>query len=219
MKHLNFITASVVAVLIISNIVSNKLVTIGPLTFDAGTILFPLAYILGDILTEVYGYARARKVIWTGFVLVALSSLTIYIVGLLPPAADWPNQQAYQTVLGLTPRIVLASLTAYLIGEFSNSFVMAKLKIKTKGKMLWLRTVSSTLVGQGLDTAIFCVIAFYGVFPNEVLIAIIVSNYVMKVVLEVLFTPVTYAVTNHLKKVEGEDHFDTKTNFNPFKLS
>ena len=219
MKHLNFITATFVAVLIISNIVSTKIVAFWGLTFDAGTILFPLAYIFGDILTEVYGFNKARRVIWTGFSLLLLSTLTIYIVGLLPAASDWQNQNAYQTILGVTPRIALASLIAYLIGEFANSYLLAKLKVKTKGKLLWLRTIGSTLVGQALDSTIFCLVAFAGIFEPELLIAIIISNYLIKVGCEIIFTPVTYAITNYLKKSEQIDYFDTNTNFNPFKLS
>jgi uncharacterized integral membrane protein (TIGR00697 family) len=218
-KHLEVITALFAVVLIISNIVSTKITTIGFLTFDAGTILFPLAYIFGDILTEVYGFKRARKVIWIGFGLLALSTITIYIVGLLPSASDWPNQEAYQTILGLTPRIVLGSFAAYLVGEFTNSYILAKIKLKTKGKMLWLRTISSTLIGQILDTSIFVFIAFYGVFSTEVLISIIISNYILKVGIEILFTPFTYSIVNKLKVSEQVDTYDTNTNFNPFKLS
>jgi uncharacterized integral membrane protein (TIGR00697 family) len=218
-KHLDVITAIFAVVLIISNIVSTKITSIGFLTFDAGTILFPLAYIFGDILTEVYGFKRARKVIWTGFGLLALSTLTIYIVGLLPSASDWTKQEAYQAILGLTPRIVLGSFAAYLVGEFTNSYILAKLKLKTKGKMLWLRTISSTLVGQILDTAIFTLIAFYGVFSNDILISIIISNYILKVGLEVLFTPATYSIVKYLKKSEETDIYDKNTNFNPFKIN
>lgn len=218
LKHLNFITAAFAVILIISNITSSKLTTIGPLTLDGGTILFPLVYILGDILTEIYGYKTARKVIWTGFVLVAMSTLAISIVGALPASPDWNDQEAYQTILGLTPRIVLASLTAYLFGEFVNSYILAKLKLKTKGKKLWLRTISSTLVGQIFDTAIFILIAFYGIFSNEILLNIIISNYILKVSIEILFTPITYFIVNKLKKSEQIDTFDTNTNFNPFKF-
>lgn len=212
------VTGIFVAVLLISNVASSKILILGPFTFDGGTILFPLSYIFGDILTEVYGYARSRIVIWTGFGAAALMSLVFAIVGALPPAPDWPNQAAYQAILGLTPRIVLASLIAYFAGEFSNSFTLAKMKIFTKGRWLWTRTIGSTLVGEGVDTALFVLIAFFGVFDTSLLIAVLVSNYVFKVGVEVLFTPITYWVVNTLKQVEREDYYDYSTDFNPFKL-
>ena len=218
-KYLDIITAFFVAVLLISNVASTKLTTIGGLTLDAGTILFPLTYIFGDILTEVYGYNRARRVIWLGLGTNILMAAIFMIVGVLPASADWPNQEAYNTILGLAPRIVLASVVAYIAGEFVNSFILAKMKVAMKGKKLWMRTIGSTLVGQLLDTLLFATIAFYGIFPNEVLIAIIISNYIFKVSLEVLLTPVTYAVVNKLKKSEHEDYYDKKTNFNPFAVT
>lgn len=214
--YVDIITALFVAVLLISNITSTKLTSFGFLTLDAGTILFPLTYIFGDILTEVYGYARARRVIWIGLLCNLLMAGIIIIVGMLPPSPDWPNQEAYNTILGLAPRIVLASIVAYFAGEFINSFLLAKLKITTKGKYLWSRTIGSTLIGQMLDTVIFIAIAFWGLLPTEVLISLVISNYIFKVAMEVLFTPVTYYVVNKLKKVEHEDHYDHKTNFNPF---
>ncbi|MBI2844975.1 MAG: queuosine precursor transporter [Chloroflexi bacterium] len=212
------VTGAFVAVLLISNVASSKILLLGPFTFDGGTILFPLSYIFGDILTEVYGYARSRIVIWTGFGAAVLMSLVFAIVGTLPPAPDWPNQAAYEAILGLTPRIVLASLIAYFAGEFSNSFTLAKMKIFTKGKWLWSRTIGSTLVGEGVDTALFVLIAFFGVFDTALLIAVLASNYVFKVGVEVLFTPITYWVVNILKRVEREDYYDYTTDFNPFKL-
>lgn len=218
-KHLDTITALFVTVLLISNVASTKIVAFGPFTFDGGTILFPLSYIFGDILTEVYGYARSRKVIWIGFIAALLMSLTFIIVGALPPAADWPNQEAYNKILGLTPRIVIASLIAYFAGEFSNSFTLAKLKLITNGQRLWLRTIGSTLIGQVVDTALFILIAFTGVVPNSLLWTLIVSNYLFKCGVEILFTPVTYAVTGWLKQQEREDYYDRNTNFNPFRLT
>jgi hypothetical protein len=215
-KHLDTITALFVAVLLISNITSTKILDLGPFTFDGGTILFPLSYIFGDILTEVYGYGRSRKVIWLGFTAAFLMSITFIIVGALPPAADWPNQDAYEAILGLTPRIVLASLIAFIAGGFSNAFVLAKMKIFTRGRWLWTRTIGSTLVGQLVDTGLFVLIAFAGVFPNSLLVAIIVSNYIFKCGVEILFTPVTYWVTGWLKQQEQEDYYDVQTNFNPF---
>jgi queuosine precursor transporter len=219
LKHLDSITALFVAVLLISNIASTKILNLGPLTFDGGTLLFPLSYIFGDILTEVYGYGRSRKVIWLGFMAAAVMSVTLAIVGVLPPAADWPNQAAYEAILGQTPRIVVASLIAYFAGEFSNSVILAKLKVATEGRQLWLRTISSTLLGQLLDTALFVLIAFTGTVPTGVLLAIAVSNYLFKCGVEVLFTPITYWITGWLKQQEHEDYYDRETDFNPFRLS
>ncbi len=220
-KHLDTITALFVTVLLISNVASTKIVAFGPLTFDGGTILFPLSYIFGDILTEVYGYARSRKVIWLGVVAALMLSATLMIVEALPPAADWPNQEAYSKILGLTPRIVTASLIAYFAGEFSNSLVLAKLKLKTNGRYLWLRTISSTLMGQIVDTVLFILIAFSGVegFSNSLLWTLIVSNYLFKCSVEILFTPVTYWITGWLKQQEHEDYYDRNTDFNPFRFS
>jgi queuosine precursor transporter len=215
-KYFHIVTGLFVAVLIISNIASTKLLDLGPFTFDGGTLLFPLAYIFGDILTEVYGYKRSRKVIWTGFFTLSLATLTFYVVGLLPAAAEFTGQEAYMTIFGLMPRIVIASLIAYLAGEFSNSYLLAKMKIWTNGKHLWARTIGSTIVGEFIDTGIFVLVAFLGVFSTRTLIAIIISNYLFKVGIEVLFTPITYRTVNFLKKKEQEDYYDYKTKFNPF---
>lgn len=215
-KYFDLIMAMFVAVLLISNVASTKIVAFFGLTFDGGTLLFPLSYIFGDILTEVYGYARSRRVIWTGFLCAAVMSLVLMVVNALPAASDWPHQEAFNTILGLTPRIVLASLIAYFAGEFSNSYIMAKVKVAMKGKMLWVRTVSSTLVGEGIDTVLFVGIAFYGVLPNSLLLAIFVSNYIFKCGIEILFTPLTYKIVSFLKKNEGEDYYDKKTDFSPF---
>jgi uncharacterized integral membrane protein (TIGR00697 family) len=218
-KHLDTITVLFVTVLLISNVASTKIVAFGPFTFDGGTILFPLSYIFGDILTEVYGYSRSRKVIWLGFISALLMSVTFIIVGALPPAADWTYQTAYEQILGLTPRIVIASLIAYFAGEFSNSFTLAKLKILTQGRWLWTRTIGSTLIGQVVDTALFILIAFIGVVPNSLLLTLILSNYVFKCGVEILFTPVTYWITGWLKQQEQEDYYDINTNFNPFRIA
>lgn len=215
-KHLAAITGIFVAVLLVSNIASTKIVDLKVLVFDAGTLLFPLSYIFGDILTEVYGYRKSRKVIWTGFFCALGMSLYLALVGILPSAEGWNNQAAYDSILGFVPRIVLASLVAYFAGEFSNSYILAKMKMITKGKKLWARTIGSTIVGEGVDTILFALIAFYGVFPAELLLAIILSNYVFKVGVEILFTPATYKIVSFLKKEEGIDVFDYKTNFNPF---
>lgn len=217
-KHIETLTGLFVAILIISNMASTKILDLGWFTFDGGTILFPLTYIFGDILTEVYGYARSRKVIWTGFASLLLMSAVFYLVQILPPAADWPNQMAFETILGLVPRIALGSLVAYFAGEFTNSYILAKMKVAMKGKWLWTRTIGSTLVGEGVDTFVFVLIAFYGTLPNNVIWILIVSNYIFKTGVEVLFTPITYVVAGWLKKVENEDFYDKKTNFNPFRL-
>lgn len=216
-RYFDVIMALFVSVLLISNLASTKILTLGPFTFDGGTLLFPLSYIFGDILTEVYGYQRARKVIWTGFGAALLMSLVLWIVQILPPAADWPNQQAYESLLGFVPRIVLASLIAYFAGAFSNAFLLSKLKIRTNGRYLWIRTIGSTIVGEGIDTAIFCMVAFYGLFPGEVLIAIIVSNYLFKTGVEVVFTPLTYKIVGFLKKHEQVDVYDKGISYNPFR--
>lgn len=215
-KYLGTISVFFVSILLISNIASTKITDLGWFTFDAGTLLFPLSYIFADILTEVYGYRRSRRVIWLGFFSALLMSAVLIIVGKLPPAADWGNQEAYDAILGLTPRIVIGSLVAYFCGEFINSFILAKMKVWTAGKWLWSRTIGSTIVGELVDSTIFILIAFWGVLPSELLLTLIVSNYVFKTAVEILFTPVTYAAVKFLKRAEGEDFYDTNTNFNPF---
>ncbi|MEL6326278.1 MAG: queuosine precursor transporter [Cyanobacteria bacterium J06626_23] len=217
-KHLDTITALFVTVLLISNVASAKMVDLGFFTFDGGTLLFPLSYIFGDILTEVYGYGRSRKVIWIGFTAALVMAMTFIVVGALPPASYWDGQAAYEQILGLTPRIVAASLIAYFAGEFSNAYLMAKLKVLTQGRRLWMRTIGSTLVGQVLDTAVFVVVAFAGIFSNADLWVIIVSNYLFKCGVEICFTPMTYGLTGWLKRQERVDHYDVDTDFNPFRL-
>lgn len=217
-KYYDIILGLFVAVLLISNVASSKVLDLGPFTFDGGTILFPISYIFGDILTEVYGYKRSRRVIWTGFFCAFLMSAVFMIVGKLPPAADWGNQEAYDKILGLTPRIVLASLIAYFSGEFSNAYTLAKMKIFTKGRWLWSRTIGSTIIGEGIDTVLFVMIAFYGILPGDLILTIMVSNYIFKVGFETLCTPLTYTVVGFLKSKEGVDTYDRDTNFNPFKL-
>jgi uncharacterized integral membrane protein (TIGR00697 family) len=215
-KYLGAISVFFVSVLLISNIASTKIVDFGWFTFDGGTLLFPLSYIFGDILTEVYGYRKARGVIWLGFFSALMMSVVLVIVGKLPPAADWNNQAAYDAILGLTPRIVVASLIAYTCGSFSNSFVLTKMKLWSKGKYLWMRTIGSTVVGELVDSSLFILIAFLGVLPSSLLVTLIVSNYIFKTLVEVLFTPLTYRVVRFLKENENEDFYDTDTNFNPF---
>ncbi len=218
-KYLEFITAAFATVLILSNIASTKISTVFGFSFDAGLVLFPLAYIFGDILTEVYGYARARRVIWTGFAMNVLMVVVFWVVGTLPPAADWPLQEAYMTILGVVPRIVAGSLAAYLCGEFINSYVLAKLKVKMTGKQFWVRALSSTVAGQFFDTTIFTLIAFAGVLPMSLLWSIWLTNYIVKIAVEVILLPITYRVVTFLKKKEAVDFFDTQTNFNPVRLA
>ena len=217
-KYLGTISVFFVAVLLISNVASAKIVDFGWFTFDGGTLLFPLSYIFGDILTEVYGYKRSRKVIWLGFFMALLMSLVFIIVGRLPSAPGWNAQAAYDAILGLTPRLVIASLIAYASGEFSNSYILAKMKIFTKGKMLWTRTIGSTVVGELIDSTIFISIAFWGILPDSLLFTLIVSNYIFKTSVEIIFTPLTYKIIGFLKNREAEDYYDSNTNFSPFSL-
>ena len=217
-RHFDLVMALFVAVVLISNVASTKFVKLGPFSFDGGTILFPISYIFGDILTEVYGFRRSRRVIWTGFGCAALMAGVFALVGALPAAEGWENQAAYQAILGTTPRIVLGSLVAYFAGEFSNSFVLAKMKIWTQGRWLWTRTIASTLVGEGVDSVLFVLIAFAGAIPWSLLWVTGVSNYLFKSGMEALMTPVTYWVTGALKRSEQEDVYDVGTDFNPFKM-
>ncbi len=218
-RYFDLIMALFVAVLLISNVASSKILTLGPFTFDGGTILFPISYIFGDILTEVYGYRRSRRVIWVGFACAGLMAGVFALVGALPPAEGWENQAAYEAILGTTPRIVLGSLIAYFAGEFSNSYTLAKMKILTRGRWLWTRTIGSTLVGEGVDTVLFVTIAFAGTLPWPLFMSIIASNYIFKVGLEAAMTPATYQITRFLKHAENQDVYDTDTDFNPFKLA
>ena len=217
-RYFDLLMALFVAVLLISNVASAKILRLGPFTFDGGTILFPISYIFGDVLTEVYGYRRSRRVIWTGFFCAGLMVLIFSVVGALPPADGWDGQEAYIRILGTTPRIVLGSLIAYWAGEFSNSYTLARLKIVTRGRWLWTRTIGSTLVGQGVDTLLFVLIAFAGTMSTGLLVSVLLSNYVFKVLYEASATPLTYQVVNHLKRVEHEDYYDYGTDFNPFAL-
>jgi uncharacterized integral membrane protein (TIGR00697 family) len=226
-RYLDVVMVAFVAVLLISNIASNKLVDLGWFTFDAGTLLFPLSYIFGDVLTEVYGFKRSRRVIWLGFGAAALMASVMWVVTLLPAAPNSGDQTAvFNTALGSTPYIVLGSLIAFWAGEFSNSFVLAKLKVATRGRWLWLRTISSTLVGEAIDTVLFLTIAFAigGALQGQpmdgtLFWTILISNYIFKVGVEVLFTPVTYGIVEFLKRTEHEDYYDLNTDFNPFNLS
>jgi len=215
-KYLDKIAVFFVVVLLLSNITAVKVIGIGSLILPASVILFPLVYLLGDIITEVYGYARARRIIWFGFAASVLMSLVFIVVALLPAAPDWQFQQAYLNILGMTPRFVLASLLAYLVGQFLNSFVLSKMKTKMAGKNLWMRTLGSSVLGQAADTVLFIIIAFNGLLPNAFLPMMIVSQYVVRVGIEAMLTPITYVVVKFLKRTEQEDHFDHDTKFNPF---
>jgi uncharacterized integral membrane protein (TIGR00697 family) len=211
--------AAFVCIMLCSNIIgAPKVFSLGPMSFGAGILFFPISYLFGDILTEVYGYALARRVVWTGFAVMIFASFTSWLVLKLPPAPGWTQQAAFETVFGATWRIVLGSLVAFVFGEFCNSYTLAKLKIKSKGKHLWLRFVLSTVIGEGVDTLIFYPVAFYALWTNDLLLKVMLSSYAFKVVWEILATPFTYIFVGWLKKAEQVDHFDYNTNFNPFHL-
>ena len=217
-KYYDMLVSAFVAVLMVSNIVAPKFIAIGWLRFSGAQLLFPITYIFGDIFTEVYGYSASRRAIWNGFFGCSLLAAISMIVVALPPSPDWPHQQAYATVLGFVPRIIVSSLIAYWFGEFANSFVMARMKLWTNGKHLWTRTVGSTVVGQGVDTILVMVLAFGGIMSNTDIFRAIVSGYTAKVLYEVAMTPLTYMVVNFLKRREGVDAMDVHTKFNPFAL-
>lgn len=229
-RYYDFVVALFVCVLMLSNLLSSaKIIDTGliigglPLTFDAGTLVFPIAYIFGDILTEVYGYKRSRRVIWSGFLALALMGAFVWIAGRLPGESAWQGyagQSAYDAILGGISGLVVASLVAYLLGEFANSYVLARMKVAMAGRWLPLRTIGSTLVGQGVDTLVFFAIATaLGVFPLAILPSLMITNYILKVGIEVVFTPVTVQVVSQLKKSEREDVYDRDTDFNPFHLN
>lgn len=216
-KYFTLVAGLFVAAILVSNTTASKLVSFWGFIFPAGIVVFPISYIFGDILTEVYGYVRARRIIWTGFVAAILMGVTYWIVIAIPPAPFWKGQEAFELVLGQVPRIVLASIAGYLVGEFLNSFVLAKMKILTKGKYLWTRTIGSSVIGQGADTVVFVALAFYGKIPATALLVTIMSVYLFKVFYEALATPLTYLIVGFLKKREGIDHFDIDTKFSPFR--
>ncbi|MBM3118059.1 MAG: queuosine precursor transporter [Chloroflexi bacterium] len=212
------VTALFVTCLITSNIIIAKQVSIGSIILPAAIIIFPLSYIIGDILTEVYGYQQARRVIWLGFLCNLVTVVAIWIAKILPPAPVFEAQGAYERILGSTPRFLLASFLAYLAGEFSNSFILAKMKIMTKGRWLWTRTIGSTLVGQGVDTVVVLTIAFVGVLPLSVLGVMILGHWLVKSVYEIIATPLTYVVVGYLKRKEGIDVYDYGVDFNPLSV-
>ena len=209
------VTSIFITCLITSNIIAVKLVNIFDLILPAAILIFPISYIFGDVLTEVYGYRQTRQVIWLGFFCNLIAVVAIWLGQILPGASFWDGQAAYERILGYTPRLLGASFLAYLVGEFANSFVLAKMKIATNGRWLWARTIGSTLVGQGLDSLVFMTLAFIGTIPLTVLAGAIVAQWLSKSVYEAIITPLTYVLVNFLKKREGLDVFDTDTRFNP----
>jgi uncharacterized integral membrane protein (TIGR00697 family) len=222
-RYYDLVMAAFVTILLLSNLIGASkpsyviLPVIGEWSFGAGVLFFPVSYIIGDILTEVYGYARARRVIWTGFAALLFMALMAWVVVQLPPAEGWPGQEAYEFVFGNSWRIVLASMVAFWAGEFANSYVLAKMKVWTQGRHLWMRTIGSTVIGQGLDSLIFYPLAFWGIWEPSLVFTVLATNYALKVLWEALLTPVTYKVVAWFKAAEGLDVFDTKTNFTPFK--
>jgi hypothetical protein len=212
-------TALFVTCLLTANVTASKLVTAGSLTLTAGIVIFPISYILGDVLTEVWGYAATRKVIWLGFACNVLMVAAIWAGGALPPAPFWKGQAAYEEILGQAPRILAASFVAYLVGEFANAYVLARLKIATAGRWLWVRTIGSTVVGEGLDSLVFVALAFAGTVASGTLIVIFVNQWLVKVVYEAAATPLTYLAVGWLKARERIDTYDLHTDFNPLRLS
>lgn len=215
-RYYDVAVALFVASLLTANIIAVKLIQIGPLVLPAGVVVFPISYILGDILTEVYGYKWARRAIWLGFVGNLVAVIAIVLAGVLPAPPFWTDQAAFDTILGFAPRLLVASFVAYLVGEFANSTILAKMKIWTQGRHLWARTIGSTVVGQGLDSLVFIIIAFGGIMAPAAVITAILSQWLFKTAYEVLATPLTYLVVNRLKRVEGVDAYDVDTNLNPF---
>ena len=225
-RYYEFVMVAFVTVLICSNLIGPAKIAqldlplVGVVTFGAGVLFFPISYVFGDILTEVYGYARARRVIWAGFAGLGFASFMATVVVALPPAPFWPHQGAYEIAFGNTPRIVAASMLAYFCGEFVNSYVLAKMKVATQGRWLWTRTIGSTIAGEAVDSALFYPLAFYGagIIPDDKLPLVMAAQFAAKVGVEILFTPLTYRIVGFLKRVEQEDHYDRNTDFSPFTL-
>ena len=216
-RYFDYVMAAFVAILLLSNLIgAAKLATVGGFTFGAGILFFPLSYVIGDVLTEVYGYANARRCVWMGFGALIFMAFMSYVVVAMPPAEGWDGQAAYESVFGSTWRIVAASVLAFWAGEFVNSFVLAKMKIITQGKHLWARTIGSTVFGQGVDSLIFYPVAFLGIWTPQQVLTVMVTNWLLKVLWEALLTPVTYAVVGWFKHREGVDVYDTGTDFSPF---
>jgi uncharacterized integral membrane protein (TIGR00697 family) len=218
-RYYDLVMAAFVTVLLCANVIgAAKRAQIGSFTFGAGVLFFPVSYIFGDVLTEVYGYARARKVVWAGFGALGFASFMSWAILQFPPAPDWPHQAAYETVFGATWRISLASLIAYFCGEFCNSFVLAKMKIWSSGRNLWMRTIGSTIVGEAVDSLVFYPLAFLGLWTPAQVLEVMLTNYALKVGWEAVMTPFTCRIVNFLKRVEHEDYFDRNTDFTPFSL-
>ena len=217
-RYLDALTTAFVVILLVSNLLAQKVIRIGPFSTSGAMVLFPITYIFGDVFTEIYGYTASRRAIWLGFFGTALLYAVSALVIALPADPEWHNQAAFITVFGFLPRILIASLIAFWAGEFANSYTMAKLKLITNGRMLWTRTVGSTVVGQAVDTTLVIVITFAGTFSPHKLVTIILTGYLLKVAYEVLATPLTYLVIGWLKRAEHIDTFDTHTNFNPFRF-
>ena len=216
-RYFDYVMAAFVAILLLSNLIgAAKLATVGGFTFGAGILFFPVSYVLGDVLTEVYGYANARRCIWAGFAALVFMAFMSWVVVAMPPAAGWDGQSAYESVFGQVPRIVIASMLAFWAGEFVNSFILAKMKIWTAGKHLWSRTIGSTVFGQAVDSAIFYPVAFLGVWEPEAVLTVMVTNWALKVLWEAVLTPVTYGVVGWIKAREGVDVYDNGTEFSPF---
>ena len=222
LRYYDFAMAAFAVILICSNLIgASKQATFtlpgyGPVVFGAGILFFPLGYVLGDVMTEVYGYARARRVVWVGFIASAFAAAMSWFIVHIPPAPGWEGQAALAAVFDPAPRIFMASIIAFWAGEFANSFVLARMKLWTQGRMLWTRTIGSTIVGQGVDSLIFYPLAFLGIWETATVVQVLVTNYLLKVVWEIVLTPVTYRVVAWFKRAEGMDVFDTKTNFTPF---
>ena len=224
-RYYDFILGAFVCVLLCSNLIGPAKVAtvnlplIGDFTFGAGVLFFPISYVFGDILTEVYGYARARRVIWSGLTALLFASIMATVVVKLPPAASWHGQEAYESIFGMTPRIVFASITAFFCGEFVNSYTLAKMKIWTNGNALWSRIIGSTIAGEGVDTLVFYPAAFLFVWDTSQVLTVMAGNYTLKVLWEVLATPLTYRIVAALKRAEHEDYYDRDTNFTPFSIT
>ncbi len=217
--YFDVIMVAFVVLLLCSNLIgASKVCSLYGVDFGGTLIFFPITYLFGDILTEVYGYQRSRKVVWAGFLALGFASFFSWLIILLPAAPTWDRQRELTMIFGQTPRLVIASLLAYFVGEFVNSYVLAKLKIMTQGKWLWTRIVGSTLIGEAVDSALFYPLAFYGVWPDSLLVRVLAASYLFKVTWEIVMTPMTYRVVSFLKRVENENYFDYETDFSPFSL-
>jgi uncharacterized integral membrane protein (TIGR00697 family) len=225
LRYFDYVMAAFVTILLLSNVLgAGKVAAVhlpgsGEWKFGAGILFFPVSYVIGDVLTEVYGYARARRCIWAGFAAMLFMAFMSFIVVALPSASTWKGQEAYDAVFGQVPRIVFASIAAFWVGEFANSYVLARMKVWTKGRLLWTRTIGSTIVGEGIDSAIFYPLAFYGVWDNGQLVVVLLTQWALKVGWEALLTPVTYAAVAFLKRREGVDVYDNDTDFTPFRAA